>query len=1369
MEEGEKIVNSQPILIMEKLDFIRKHHKGGRILNVQVKRFFAIIMTFLLMLTGTFSVYPPAKAEAADAHNGDWSKPYVALYNTSEADLMVRVGDIDNLGFGWESNYDPFSGNSTKAHSVTFKNKELNDPQGTDQLMVISAFSYPSLRKITNPDLYADGYTRENNYSLKAHPVAPVNVNYDLKSIKVESAILQMFIDDYQPRKPEEVTGIKPRSIKYTVKLDGVRAPFIENMINSLNQHGPVGKLISVQIPDEYLPLLIDGRLSIYMDDKTTFDAYGDGAAIDFVKLLINPVQLKKTGTIKGRITDEQTKLPISNATVSAGGVVTTQTNSNGEYTLTNVPAGLVIVEASKVEYLPKTRMVEDFAAGTTATNIDLTLTKRTTNNADLSNLTVKSGTLVPLEPGFDKTVTSYEVHLDSNVPHVEITPTTDDRKATLQVNGESHASGTAKVISLNQGETVVAIQVTAQDKNTKKTYQLKIHTPVTNFQLTRAISKEEVKLNEPAVITYTVTPEDINDSVFATLPNSSASYIRPFFLLNQSITSGSRINIETELNKIPSSGNSNNGGLDLEANGKPGFERNMQNGYKPAVSVGQTLKTEPSAKVDDIVGQLLALIDNNVTQITIPLADVTDVLNGKGSIRVAGFATLQLEKVKLSNTDKKGNKDEYEVWATYQALSIAAPPSTFVVKDLTFSEVFPANIDLVSSQSDVTGSLQNGRYTVSLPDVTYTKQGNVYKANRFSFKIAVKSDDKGTYLFNDSKLAYTEQGSIHITKHFNNLTLKVDQAAATGVTISPDHASIDVGETVTLSASVVPADADQTVTWNTRDSEIATVRNGVVTGLKAGVATITATSSDGKITASAEITVQQPVTGITLDKSELTLMVTDEADIMATVLPGDATNQQVRWTSSNSTVATVSPSGTDNKTGKIQALKTGTTTITATVGVYSATCVVTVVNKTQFNVYYDQALKQKVPNPNNWLNQPVYVELVYPDRMNKRVELNGQAFDYTQPFLVNREGINEIKYYEKINSNNPKTEHIKLDFSVPSLSITGGTIDVATKTVKDITIALGNGESNDFDTIEVWTSDNPTPTLYKHAPLLYSTSPTNNQSITVYAKAYDKSGNVGPETSKRYTFDSQPPVVSIDNSFIRQATNAPNYDNNSVISLQVNVNDDVSGVDKVEYTIRKMNVDSSGNVREGKVVETGRLSDAGGSIWEVSDLTVNDGAGFYKVEIVAYDKVDNKSEVVDTQWGTFLISPGFTLAKAPVVSALTSYKPITITMEKQNGSYFASSIARPNEAGKDSLDNLFDGWDWHIDKVEYAIVDISKPSQVKWMPLKSSQIVITEPNKTFEVYVRITDNYNRRGGKPVSTIHKLPYQFRIKSTMKKL
>ena len=85
---------------------------------------------------------------------------------------------------------------------------------------------------------------------------------------------------------------------------------------------------------------------------------------------------------------------------------------------------------------------------------------------------------------------------------------------------------------------------------------------------------------------------------------------------------------------------------------------------------------------------------------------------------------------------------------------------------------------------------------------------------------------------------------------------------AVTGVDVSPSTASIEVGETTTLTATVSPSTAsNKSVTWSTSASSVATVSNGVVTGVSAGTARITVTTVDGGYTAYCDVTVTPAVT----------------------------------------------------------------------------------------------------------------------------------------------------------------------------------------------------------------------------------------------------------------------------------------------------------------------------------------------------------------------------------------------------------------------------------------------------------------------------------------------------------------------------
>ena len=164
-----------------------------------------------------------------------------------------------------------------------------------------------------------------------------------------------------------------------------------------------------------------------------------------------------------------------------------------------------------------------------------------------------------------------------------------------------------------------------------------------------------------------------------------------------------------------------------------------------------------------------------------------------------------------------------------------------------------------------------------------------------------------------------------------------------TGVTLVPATGTIDVGATLSLTASVAPADAtNKNVTYSTSDDSIATVTSdGVVSGVGAGTATITVTTEDGGFTATSEVTVSAAtvaVTGVTVSPESDSIQVSETLTLTATVAPADATNKTVTWSSSDESVATV----TD---GVVTGVAAGTATITATTqdGGFTDTCEVTV------------------------------------------------------------------------------------------------------------------------------------------------------------------------------------------------------------------------------------------------------------------------------------------------------------------------------------------------------------------------------------------------------------------------------------------
>jgi hypothetical protein len=164
------------------------------------------------------------------------------------------------------------------------------------------------------------------------------------------------------------------------------------------------------------------------------------------------------------------------------------------------------------------------------------------------------------------------------------------------------------------------------------------------------------------------------------------------------------------------------------------------------------------------------------------------------------------------------------------------------------------------------------------------------------------------------------------------------------GVSLDKSAISIVAGQSQTLTAMIVPSSAsDRTLAWSVSPTTVATVSGGKVTGVKAGNATLTVTTVDGGHTATCAVTVTAAgieVTGVSLDKTSLSIDADGQQTLTARVVPTNASDKAVAWSSSDPAVAKV------DQTGKITALKAGeTATITVTTrdGAKSARCVVTI------------------------------------------------------------------------------------------------------------------------------------------------------------------------------------------------------------------------------------------------------------------------------------------------------------------------------------------------------------------------------------------------------------------------------------------
>lgn len=234
--------------------------------------------------------------------------------------------------------------------------------------------------------------------------------------------------------------------------------------------------------------------------------------------------------------------------------------------------------------------------------------------------------------------------------------------------------------------------------------------------------------------------------------------------------------------------------------------------------------------------------------------------------------------------------------------------------------------------------------------------------------------------------------------KAFTTISKSEPIVEATGITLDKDSLNLEVGEKVSLVATVLPEETtNKDVIWESDNINVVTISNGLIEAIGEGIATITVKTQDGKFVDTCAITVEkitenpnlgqpeipapevtepesgvtQPepgvsepepevteperddsssdepsivaVTGVKLDKNSLNMEVGQKTNLVATITPLDATNKEVIWKSSNEEIATIS----DN--GIIEALKSGKAVITVTTrdGNFTASSEITISEKT--------------------------------------------------------------------------------------------------------------------------------------------------------------------------------------------------------------------------------------------------------------------------------------------------------------------------------------------------------------------------------------------------------------------------------------
>ena len=247
-------------------------------------------------------------------------------------------------------------------------------------------------------------------------------------------------------------------------------------------------------------------------------------------------------------------------------------------------------------------------------------------------------------------------------------------------------------------------------------------------------------------------------------------------------------------------------------------------------------------------------------------------------------------------------------------------PASTFEHCDVLESLRIPRRVTTIGDNAF--------KDCVKLTSITIPRSVTKISSNAFSYpKILTIYGVAGTYAETFAKE--------------NSIKFVDQQIKATTASLDKTELTINKGAAAQLNLSVTPENFTDIVDWKSTDTNIVTVSdNGVVKAVGVGTATVKVTVGD--VSASCKVTVLQPVTGINLNKSSLTMDALGTFQMTASVYPDGANDKRITWSSSDPAIASV------DENGLVTALKKGTATITAAAmdgsGVKS-TCKVTVSN----------------------------------------------------------------------------------------------------------------------------------------------------------------------------------------------------------------------------------------------------------------------------------------------------------------------------------------------------------------------------------------------------------------------------------------
>ena len=318
---------------------------------------------------------------------------------------------------------------------------------------------------------------------------------------------------------------------------------------------------------------------------------------------------------------------------------------------------------------------------------------------------------------------------------------------------------------------------------------------------------------------------------------------------------------------------NVNYGGLTWTSSDKSIASVNKITGYVTAHKIGDVVITAKLG-VDDVVSECIVhVVSSDV------LIESLKISASKINMAIGKSYTIKFKAQPYNTT-------MYDFTFTSSDTSVAIVNENGVIKAVGEGT---AVIKVKSKVAGVSDSVK----------VVVYKYSNTTKKDTTTTKTTTKTTTTNTSKKKNTTLADTET-----------------YYKSTAVKLSSTSLTLEVGASSKLSATVEPSNASQSVNWTSSNTTIATVSNGVVTGLKAGTVNIIATSIDG-VTSICKVTVKTTTKvtetqkeGIDLGVDKYTMEVGDTKQFTVSYYLPSGSSKSVVWTSSNKDIAEVTSDG---------------------------------------------------------------------------------------------------------------------------------------------------------------------------------------------------------------------------------------------------------------------------------------------------------------------------------------------------------------------------------------------------------------------------------------------------------------------------